>query len=77
MQLREYVRRRVEAGEARKDVIEQLAAAAKISTFTIKNAVAGARIAKYETAKLLSDAIGIDEETKEPIVSIKDLCEPS
>lgn len=76
MQLREYVRQRIDAGETRNDVIDRLAKASRISPFTIKNAIAGARVAKWETAKQISDAIGTDDKG-EPIVSIKDLCEPS
>jgi hypothetical protein len=76
MHLREYVRQRIDAGETRNDLIDRLAKSARISPFTIKNAIAGARIAKYETAKLISEAIGVDDDGA-PLVSIKDLCEPS
>jgi 2,3-bisphosphoglycerate-independent phosphoglycerate mutase len=75
MRLREYVQKRIEAGERRKDVIAQLA---KVSTFTVKNAVAGACIAKYETAKLIADVCGVDGIGKgESVVTIRELCEPS
>jgi 2,3-bisphosphoglycerate-independent phosphoglycerate mutase len=78
MRLREYVQKRIEAGERRKDVIAQLAKIAKVSTFTVKNAVAGACIAKYETAKLIADVCGVDGIGKgESVVTIRELCEPS
>lgn len=78
MKLDAYIKGRIAAGDRRKDLIESLAKAAKVSSFTVKNAAAGARIAKYETAKLLSEVCGRDGVGVGPsVVSIAELCEPS